>query len=298
MRVDMVQTIDRSRADDWFKARKKGIGGSDAAVVLGISPWKTPIRLWREKRNEVAEDDLIEKQHVYWGLRLEPVVADEYTLRTGHECYELNKIVRSKRYPWMLCNVDRIVKGTPSRTILEIKTVGMFVYMNSEWGEEGTNQVPAYYYSQAQHNMVVCEAEFCDMPVLIGGNEYRCYTIPFDKSFCETLIERERLFWQAVETGIPPEPMNVEDLLLLWPFNAPGKTIEASPEAAIACTSYRQAKSLARSANAEADKQAMLVKQEMQDAEFLTFNGEIIATWRTTKKKGRMFRAKDTEMLS
>jgi predicted phage-related endonuclease len=62
MRVDMVQTIDRSRADDWFKARKKGIGGSDAAVVLGISPWKTPIRLWREKRNEVAEDDLIEKQ--------------------------------------------------------------------------------------------------------------------------------------------------------------------------------------------------------------------------------------------
>lgn len=288
-----LNLTEAKRVDDWYAARKKGIGGSDAAVCLGISPWKTPVRLWREKRGEIPEDDITNKQFVYWGLRLENTIAEEYTARTGHECREVGRILKNKEYPWMLCNLDRVVLGTPSKTILEIKTVGQFVYMNTEWGDDGTDQVPAYYYAQAQHNMIVCGAEFCDMPVLIGGNEYRCYTIPINKDFAEVLIKRESIFWHCVQTGNPPPAMRLEDLSLLWPFNAPGEIVEADEQTAENCESLRRVKNLIKSCKAESERLEMAIKERMKDAEYLTFNGETLATWRTTKKGGRMFRIKD-----
>ena len=39
--------------DKWLKFRNIGIGGSEAAVVVGMNKWKSPFQLWLEKREEV-----------------------------------------------------------------------------------------------------------------------------------------------------------------------------------------------------------------------------------------------------
>ena len=55
---------------DWLKERQKGIGGSDVAAILGMSPWRTPYQVWEEKTTPIdetaAEDD---RPALYWGDR-------------------------------------------------------------------------------------------------------------------------------------------------------------------------------------------------------------------------------------
>lgn len=281
------------RLDDWYAARRRGIGGSDAAVVLGVSPWKTPVRLYMEKRGETPEDDLASKQYVYWGIRLEDTIADEYARRTGRELNRVSRIAWSTEFPWMCCNVDRTVKGTAARVILEIKNVGLFQYVNSEWGDEGSNIVPPYYYSQAQHNCVVCKADQCDMPILIGGNEYRCYCIPRDDDFCRVLIAEERKFWEGVKNGVPPAPRNPDDALLLFPQAKEGLRIDCNDETIVeSWRRYNRASELLRSLHATASEEKTKIMQFMGKAEYLEMNGEVIATWRRSRSGKRTFRSK------
>src|SRR5690606_20076292 len=67
--------------DEWLQARRRGIGGSDAAVIAGLDPFKSPVRLWMEKRGEIEEEPAGEAAE--WGLLLEPVIAREFERRTG-----------------------------------------------------------------------------------------------------------------------------------------------------------------------------------------------------------------------
>lgn len=68
--------------DGWLKARKRGIGGSDAAAALGMSPWKTQLELYLEKRGELMAPD-IDSEAMLWGRVLEPVIRQQYAERTG-----------------------------------------------------------------------------------------------------------------------------------------------------------------------------------------------------------------------
>ena len=55
----------------WLKARRKGIGGSDAASVLGISPWKSNVQLWKEKTGIAEPEDISDKEAVRFGKESE-----------------------------------------------------------------------------------------------------------------------------------------------------------------------------------------------------------------------------------
>jgi putative phage-type endonuclease len=277
------------RDNDWYAARAKGIGGSDAAAVLGISPFKSPLRLHMEKRHEIKPDDLEVKEHIYWGTVLESFIADEYQRRTGKEVISSDRIAVHKDYPWMLCNVDRYVRrrSVDPRVILEIKNVSLHHFAAGEWGDDHSSRVPPYYYAQAQHNIAVTDAAQCDMPVLIGGNEYRCYHLPRDNKFIELLISKEQVFWDGVQTGKRPDPINADDLKILFPEHTPGQHIEADE---ITATAWAKLAKIAISlANIKALKRdaEFLVKNAMGVAEHLSFNGVKLATWRTSPKDGR-----------
>lgn len=43
--------------EEWLAYRRKGIGGSDAAAVLGISPFRTGVDLYYDKLGQSVEDD-------------------------------------------------------------------------------------------------------------------------------------------------------------------------------------------------------------------------------------------------
>lgn len=274
----------------WLNERKKGIGGSDAAAVMGISPWKTPLKLWKEKRGELPDEDIRAEPLVYWGNRLEPVVADEYVIRTNRRLRG-GQFFRRKDRPWMICNVDRMVIG--AKIILEIKTVNQFAFNAKEWGDDGSNVVPVEYYAQAQHNLFVTRRDQCDMPILIGGNDYRCYIIPRDQRWIERYVPISDNFWHSLQNGIKPMAIDCSDLIMEFPRCEVGKTVEANMKAFRAYQRLMRARDRIDKQNKISDRAKFEMQAFMADAETLTFNGATLATWKNSGDKGRRFLPKE-----
>ena len=83
--------------EEWLQLRKTGIGGSDAAVILGISPFKSTWELWNEKVKELQTLPE-ETEAAYWGKLLEPVVREEFTARTGLRVYTEPYLLQHNQY--------------------------------------------------------------------------------------------------------------------------------------------------------------------------------------------------------
>jgi putative phage-type endonuclease len=278
------------RDSEWHARRAKGIGGSDAGAVLGISPFKSPLRLWMEKRGEIQPDDIDAQENVYWGQRLEHLIAEEFANRSGLEIRQTGELSQHPHYEWMICNVDAFVINVPQRVITEIKNVDRFAFHAGKWGPDGSAQVPDYYYAQAQHNMEVTGAVLCYMPILVGGNDYRCYVIPRDERFVKFLIAHEAEFWRKVQHGIKPAPVDNEDLKILFPNHAPGIHLDATDETALAWARLCAIKPKLGALVKEKKECEFAIKKEMGVAEHLSYNGAKLATWRTGESGRRTFR--------
>lgn len=73
--------------EQWLEYRRKGIGGSDAAAVLGISPFRTGRDLYYDKLNIVTADDAENWVQLEVGTLLEPLVAKIFAHKTGYKIY-------------------------------------------------------------------------------------------------------------------------------------------------------------------------------------------------------------------
>ena len=184
------------------EVRKSGIGGSDAAVILGLSDYKSPYELWLEKRGQLAPADLSDNASVHWGIRLESAIADEYAERHQVKLRNVNATRRLKDADFVMAHIDRDIVG--EKRGLEVKTTSRFA-LGDQWGAPGTDQVPDGYLVQCQHYMLVYGYPVWDLAVLIDGREYRDYRIPFDRGLADDLLAAEAEFWAAVQSGEQPE---------------------------------------------------------------------------------------------
>lgn len=188
----------------WLEERRKGIGGSDVAAIMGLSPYKTAYQVYQEKRKEVTSWEGNEATD--WGKRMEPAIRQWYSDQTGR-CVRLpEKIITNEKYPFMLASLDGF---TDDPRGVEIKTSRS----PKGWGEPGTNEIPDYYMLQVQHYMVVTAFPVFDVPVSIGGSSPVLYEVPADKELHELIIEAEAAFWQRVLDGNPPDPVTYADAI-------------------------------------------------------------------------------------
>lgn len=194
----MANTTDMTH-EEWLVARTKGIGGSDAAVVLGLNKWKTPFELWLEKTGQVIPENA-QSEAAYWGTMLEDIVAKEFELRTGKRVRRRNAMFQHSDYPYIIANIDRMVVG--EKAILECKTTSS--YNAEEWKDD---EIPAPYIIQAQHYLGVLGPEYekAYFAVLIGGQKFLWKEIQRDEELIDLIFQAERHFWQEhVEKNIPP----------------------------------------------------------------------------------------------
>lgn len=197
----LVKTNDLSR-EDWLNVRKAGIGSSDAAVAVGLSPYKSPLELWMEKTQRDAGlpkvDPNDDTSPMYWGTLLEHIVAAQYTKRTGNRVRKINAVLQHPQHPWMLANLDREVVGSPDVQILECKTAG---YHGARQWDDG---VPEYVQLQVMHQLAVTGKQAADVAVLVCGQELRVHRIVRDEKVIAQLIELEARFWDFVRRDVAP----------------------------------------------------------------------------------------------
>ena len=109
--AELVMTVEQMKdREAWLKLRNSGLGGSDAAVILGANPWKSRLALWAEKTGQLPPEDLSKNMRVYWGQKNEANIADWFEEETGKQVRRRG-MMRSCQYPWMLASVDREVIG-------------------------------------------------------------------------------------------------------------------------------------------------------------------------------------------
>ena len=195
-------TLVRCESDeDWLAERRKGIGGSDVAAIMGLSAYSTPYQVWLEKTRGI-HDDISEKPAVMWGNILEPVVGEHYMdCHPDRHVRRVNAIARSIGRPWAQASLDYEVHDPElGWGVLEIKTAGW--RRESDW-EEG---VPVYYQTQVAHYLSVTGRPFADVAVLIAGQDYREYRVMRDEEDIETVNRAVDEFWEMhVESGVAPD---------------------------------------------------------------------------------------------
>lgn len=183
--------------EDWLEWRKKGIGGSDASVVCGISRYKSPVELWLDKTGQLPYQEAGEA--AYWGTQLETLVRTEFTKRTGIEVEHKGVLLQSEEYPFMLANLDGTCEHPDYGTcIFEAKTAS--AYKAGEWDDA----IPDEYQLQIQHYMAVTGYKAAYIAVLIGGNTFRWKLVEQDEELISMLIELEANFWDHVQMNTPP----------------------------------------------------------------------------------------------
>lgn len=282
---------------DWLAARRTGIGGSDIAAILGLSPYRTPLDVYLDKRGELAEQAGNE-QAMYWGTVLEDVVATEYASRTGRRVQRVNTMLRHPEHAFMLANIDRAVinpdvAGTvrwkdgalTTDRILECKTANSFAA--SQWGEPGSDSVPDAYLLQVQWYMGITQASVADLAVLIGGSDYRIYSIARDDGLVADMIEAAADFWKRVQTGTPPDPQSADDARRLWPSHIAGKSVIVDVSVADDVAALADCKARIKTIDAEADAIETRILTAFGDAEEITHMGQRLATWKTNKASVR-----------
>ena len=212
----LVDTSNLTR-DVWLEWRRKGIGGSDAAAILGVSPFSTARDLYYDKLNIVSvendEDNWVQKEI---GHLLEDLVAKIFAQKTGFKIYQIKKMFYHPEHPFMLADVDYFVELPDGKTaILEIKTTNYNA--TDHWWLDGKEVVPVNYEIQGRHYMSVMNIDRVYYCCLYGNNENEVIIrhIDRDEQFEEELIFLEEEFWENnVKAKVPPPYFENGDLVL------------------------------------------------------------------------------------
>lgn len=231
----LVETKSLSR-EDWLSVRKNGIGGSDAAAAVGLSPYMSPLELWLIKTGRDANlskpDASDTTEPVYWGTLLEPIVAASYTKQTGRRVRKVNAVLQHPTIPFMLANIDREVVGNRDVQLLECKTAGEF---GARLWRDG---VPEYVQLQVQHQLAVMGRQAADVAVLLCGQKLEVHRVVRDDALIARLIELEAAFWRYVETDTPPpsDGSDSADRALRCLYPGAGGTVDFTGDRSLSST--------------------------------------------------------------
>lgn len=216
-----VQAVVEFSNKDVTKNRNEMIGGSDIAAILGMSRWKTPLKLWCEKTEKLPAPDLSDNEAVELGKELEDFVAQKFTKETGKAVRRSPKYYQHPDYPYMVAHVDRLVTGTDE--ILECKTCSAF--KADEWEFETVEEeqpdgtikkvqvpsIPQEYILQVIWYLGITGRKVGHIAVLIGGQRFRKRHIDFDQELFNQMVEAAKEFWQHVKEDTPPAVMPNDD---------------------------------------------------------------------------------------
>jgi putative phage-type endonuclease len=260
------------------------LGGTDAAGALAVSKWKTRLGIYLDKTGQGVP--LEDNPAMFWGRTLEPIVRDEYARRVGVPVQGSVPFARSAAYPFMGGHFDGIRED--DGRIVEIKTARS----PDEWGADGSADVPVDYLCQVMHYMIVAEVKLADIAVLIGGSDFRVYTVPFDDELAGMIVEAERELWDRIERRDPPEPTTAADVAAMYRI-AKAQPIEAVEWVVQSCQRLREWKEDLETAKTLIEAEEMLIKKYMAENDTLTMNGSTLATWKQRKASERL----DTKRL-
>lgn len=255
---------------EWEHERRSSIGASELAAVLGLSPYATPLDVWKHKKGiDRPFDPLLS----FIGHESEHIIEKWVHQFSGLDVnLEPAFMARSVEYPFIHASFDRWHDGVP----FQFKTAHH--YTGHKW-DEG---IPTDIRVQVQGEMLVAGAPRAAVVVWIGGREFRLFWEDRDERFIrEHLIPAARDLWERVQRDDPPEPSTLAELNEVELH--PGEEIEASETALEAVERRAVLESDIAAMREEADALKLAIGNYMGSADTLTRDGQKILTFKYQK---------------
>src|SRR5262245_9023211 len=248
--------------------RYSGLGGSDAAPALGLSPYRSALDLFLEKRERRAPSP-VELSAFRWGHLLEPVIRQEYANVTGRIVRMPQGTLRHPKHAFIVAHLDGV---TDDQRVFEAKTARSA----DGWGKSGTEEVPHHYLIQVQHYLAITGFDVADIAVLIGGSDFRIFEVPADQELQAMIIDGEREFWDMVQRGEPPQPDwdrgDVYELMRRLYPGTDGRTVRATEDDYHHRKVYQNALEMAKGYTLLADQTKAHLLHVMGTAARMTFD--------------------------
>jgi len=279
--VSAVVVLKRASRRVWLRHRSQGLGGTDVAAVLGLSPWRTPLQVWLDKTD--PPDGITTAGYAARrGLELEQFIAREYVrAHPGVVMERPPALLAHPRLPWLRGSLDRIAHHPDRSVVVEIKTAGHRTL--ADWWDD-TRRIPDHYAIQVLAYLWITGLDEAHVVADLAG-EWAERIIHRDREW-ETAAEPILTeFWQLVEQRTPPAPDwgrdTIADLNRAW-VPDPGLTVEADADMVELVELARLAGTDRARAAAAYERTRVRLRHAMQHATQVTIHGQRAAHITTT----------------
>lgn len=185
-------------SEEQQQIRAKGLGGSEIAAVVGISPFDGAIDVWMRKTGRAPPKE--ETEDMRRGKHLGPAIVEWYADEHGHTVTHYGKEEKThvhQVHSVCIATPDGIADG---EIVVEAKSPRR----GEDWGPSGTDDMPDYYIPQVVWEMAATGLRQADVVALIYG-ELRVYRIEWSDELFGVLLEEAERFWRDhVVTDKPP----------------------------------------------------------------------------------------------
>lgn len=209
--------------EQWLAARMHGprgdipytVGGSDVAAIFGVSPWTTPLDLWKIKKGQMKPPVKANANQLEMGHLLEPIAAYWYAKKTGNRVYEDTHLYQHADFPFALANFDRRFERSSDNEpgILECKSCTY--HKADEWADDA---IPLYYELQLRFYLAVADVKIGAFSAVWGNNPDNDLAMPAitrDKAKEDMIFERLEEWNWSLEHDKPPTMADVAPKLAL-----------------------------------------------------------------------------------
>ena len=270
---------------EWLAFRRTGIGASEVGSVLGVNPWKSAVDVWLEKQGRT--EPFAGNNATYWGQRLEDIVAQEYSLRTGLKVRRLNYTLRKGV---LIGDLDRLVHedGTMPAVKDEVRTDRALEAKTARDRSLWADGIPLSYEAQGLVYMLLADSiQVVDFAALfLSEREFDVFPLLRDDDAIHEIALRCEEWWaRYMVGGETPEPTSEDDCKKLWASHRPATVCFATVEAEDALTKIALAKQRIADAKKDEEEARLVVLSLMQDNEVLKSpdGSKVLATWKAAK---------------
>lgn len=251
------------------------IGGSDAATILGVSPWQTRYQLWARKTGLIQDVTDPDKEKIFArGKRLEPVILQMFEDESGLKVEHRNRRFCDSEYSFLAAEID----GETGDENIDAKTSQPF--SRHLWGEPGSDEIPIYYAAQFMHGLMVTGRDVCHVAAMIGLDDFRIFKIQRDDELIALIRERELEFWELVQSQTPPPIETAEDALSVWPRSVP-EAVSVSDDIAGYISDLKDTKAQIKALEAREEALKNAILPAFGEFEAAEYGGRILATWKS-----------------
>lgn len=296
---------------DWLAWRRGGVGASEAAAIVGLSPWASAWSVWAIKTGLVAEDEGNASMRL--GTLLEPVLVKLFHEGTGLYVAGEQTWCTHPDEPWMRCTVDGFVMDHPDPMdapwldqCLDAMYNTLAIYEAKYTSEQPWDEVPAHYQCQVQWQMAVTGLDRVMLGVLhmpFGRPQYRVYTVERDEADIALLTDKARRFWfDHVLAGIAPPAdghrATTDALAHAWQADDDAK-VAADVRLVDRVAKLAQLKAERKQVDADIELIENEIRAALGEATALVDGDRVLCTWReqtATRLDGKALKAAEPEV--